>query len=100
MPINSLKDVLHKIHVRTGSRLKVTGDNPEYGLYFASALDPGLRFKAAPKFAVNVSSRVCGVAPVLPTGDYHIVIVNQYTVGGTALKTPRTITGAFTVNVQ
>ena len=82
----------------TGSKLKVEGDNPECGLYFVSALDPARRFKARAKFAVNVSARLCGVAPPsLPEGDYHIVIVSQYTSGGIPLKTPRTITSEFTV---
>ena len=84
----------------TGNKLKVMGDNPECGLYFVSALDPGLRFKVTAKFALNVSTKVCGVVPAMPAGDYHIVIVTQYTVGGIALKTPRTITSAFTVGLQ
>jgi len=81
-----------------GSKLKVAGDNPECGLYFTSALDPGRRFKARAKFAVNVSARVCGVAPAMPAGDYHIVVVSQYTIGGIPLKTPRTITSDFKVS--
>jgi hypothetical protein len=84
----------------TGSKLKVLGDNPECGLYFASALDPDRRFKVTRKFALNVSSRVCGVAPAMPAGDYHIVIVSQYTVGGTPLKTPRTTTSDFKLTIN
>jgi hypothetical protein len=88
------------IFTLTGNKLKVMGDNPECGLYFVSALDPDKRFKVAAKLAVNVSSRLCGVVPVMPDGDYHIVIASQYTVGGKALKTPRLIASDFTVKVQ
>jgi len=84
----------------SGSKLKVAGDDPECGLYFASALDPDLRFKAKAKFAVNSSARLCGVVPPAPPGDYRIVIVSQYTVGGIPLKTPRSISSAFTVRVE
>jgi len=84
----------------TGSKLKVMGDNPECGIYFASALESGRRFKVTRKLALNVSSKVCGIVPALPAGDYHIIIVSQYTVGGIALKTPRAITSAFKLTIN
>jgi len=83
----------------TGGKLKITGNAPDCGLYFASALDNGRRFKVTGKLAVNASSKLCGVAPPMPPGDYHIVIVSQYAVGGTPLKTPRMVVSEFTVGV-
>jgi hypothetical protein len=88
------------IFTLSGKKLKVTGDDPECGIYFVSALDPGKRFKVASRLAVNVSSKLCGVVPAMPAGDYHIAIVTQYTVGGIPLKTPRSIAGGFTVKVN
>jgi hypothetical protein len=87
------------IFTLSGGKLKVAGDDPECGIYFVSALDPDKRFKVASRLAVNISSRLCGVVPAMPEGDYQIVIVSQYTVGGIPLKTPRSITSDFTVKV-
>jgi len=83
----------------TGKKIKVTGGRKDCGLYFVSKAAPSQRFKAGRNFAVNVSSRVSGIVPALPAGEYHIEIKTRYTVGGIDLKTPRTVISGFTVNV-
>jgi hypothetical protein len=88
------------IFTLSGSKLKVAGDDPECGVCFVSALDPDKRFKVASRLAVNVSSRLCGVVPAMPEGDYHIVIASQYTIGGIPLKTPRTIASDFKLTIN
>jgi len=82
----------------TGKKIKVTG-RKNTGLYFVSKADPLLRFKTAGSFAVNTSTRIIGVVPALPAGEYRIEIKTQYTVGGIDLKEPRTIISGFSVYV-
>jgi hypothetical protein len=83
----------------TGRKIKVTGGSPDCGLYFVSMTDPRRYFKVSKKFAGNVSTRVSGVVPDLPAGEYRIEIKTQYTVGGIDLKKPRTIASGFSVRV-
>ena len=79
----------------SGYKIKITGDNPECGVYFVSVSDPLLRIKAVSFFPVNTSRKVAGRIPVLSAGEYIVEIKTQYTVGGINLKEPRTITGSF-----
>jgi hypothetical protein len=82
----------------TGKKIKITGRG-NTGLYFVSKPNPLLRFKAAGSFAANTSTRVSGIVPSLPAGEYRIEIKTQYTIGGIDLKEPRTVTSRFSVYV-
>jgi len=82
-----------------GNKIKVTGDNPDVGVYFVSKADPSVCLKAAPFLPVNTSRKLVGMVPPLPAGEYGIVVKTQYTVGGINLQKPRTITSDFTIRV-
>ncbi|MDR1073426.1 MAG: DUF4469 domain-containing protein [Treponema sp.] len=76
----------------SGHKIKVAGDNPEVGVYFASAADPSQRVKVSGHLAENAASKLIGVIPALSAGAYTLEVVTQYTHGGSSLKEPRVIT--------
>jgi hypothetical protein len=80
-----------------GRKIKIAGDNPDCGVWFASKADSSLRFKAARKLTVNTSTKLSGIAPALPDGEYTVEVKTQYTVGGINLKKPWTLKSGFTV---
>jgi len=81
----------------TGRKIKITGGNPDCGLYFVSKKNKLQRFKVERKLAVNVNAKVSGIVPPLPAGEYRIEIITQNTVGGIDLKQPRTVASGFCV---
>jgi hypothetical protein len=81
----------------TGYKIKICGNNPDCGLYFVSTAQPSLRVKASGVLASNTSTKLIGIVPALPDGEYSLEIKTQYTVGGIDLKEPRTVTGGFTL---
>jgi hypothetical protein len=82
-----------------GHKIKIAGDNPECGVYFVNAEKATQRVKVSGHLADNTASRIVGIIPALAAGSYRVAVTTQYTVGGTALKEPRTAESAFTVQV-
>jgi hypothetical protein len=80
-----------------GRKIKVVGDNPDCGVWFVSKADSSLRFNAARKLSVNTSTKLAGIAPALPDGEYTVEVKTQYTVGGINLKKTRTLKSGFTL---
>jgi hypothetical protein len=79
----------------SGHKIKVAGDSPDIGIYFASAADPSVRVKAAGHLAENAPHRLIGIIPAsLAPGAYTLEVVTQYSSGQTFLKEPRTLTFA------
>jgi hypothetical protein len=88
------------IFVITGRKIKVTGENPDVGVYFASAEDAGLRVKVAGRLAENTASKVAGIVPALDAGEWKAEIKTQFSgYGSKGLKEPRVIESAFTATV-
>jgi len=85
------------LFIAGGRRIKITGDSPDCGVWFVSREDPARRYKAAKALAGNASSKVAGLAPALPAGEYGVEIVTRYTKGGKELKEPKTVKSAFTM---
>jgi hypothetical protein len=84
----------------SGHRIKIKGSHPDCGIYFISAADPSRIIKAPGPFPMNTGSKISGIIPDLPSGEYVIQIRTQYTIGGIDLKEPRTTTSNFTVTVD
>jgi hypothetical protein len=80
-----------------GFKIKVTGESPDCGIWFASKADLTLRYKVKRKLFINTSRKVAGIVPDLPAGEYAIEVVTQYTRGGINLKAPRTVKSGFTL---
>jgi hypothetical protein len=80
----------------SGYKIKVSGDNPECGVYFEPLEDKGQRIKVKSTLMENSPSKIIGMVPELVTPrTYRVVIVTQYTRGKGLLKEPRTITSDF-----
>jgi hypothetical protein len=82
-----------------GHKIKITGDHADCGVYFVNTTAPAQRIQVAGHLADNTASRIVGIIPALAAGTYRVAVTTQYTVGGTALKEPRTAESAFTVQV-
>jgi type IV secretory pathway protease TraF len=82
------------VFIAAGSKIKVEGDDPDCGVWFASMVDASLRFKVSSPLEENTSEKVSGVIPIIPAGKYTIEIKTQYA-DGVMLKEPRTIKGGF-----
>jgi nitrite reductase/ring-hydroxylating ferredoxin subunit len=84
----------------SGHKIKVEGDDPSCGVYFASVTDnilDGRRIKVY-DLAENSSPRIIGVVPLLEVPNkYKVVIISQHTGSGTFLKEPHVITSRFTL---
>jgi hypothetical protein len=76
----------------SGHKIKVSGDSPDIGVYFASAADPAQRVKVAGHLAENAPHRLIGIIPALTPGAYTLEVVTQYTHGSSPLKESRVIT--------
>jgi hypothetical protein len=83
----------------TGHKIKIAGDHADCGVYFVNAASPGQKIQVTGHLADNTASRIVGIVPALAAGTYRVAVTTQYTVGGTALKEPRTAESAFTVQV-
>jgi hypothetical protein len=67
-------------------RIKVVGDSPDIGIYFASAADPAQRAKVAGHLAENAPHRLIGIVPASPApGAYTLEIVPQHSSGSNSL---------------
>jgi hypothetical protein len=76
----------------TKSKLKISGNDPDNGVYFVSVGD-GTRIKVDPSDIVENNPRTLVVViPALASSIYHLQIATQYTGGGGSLKTPRLTT--------
>jgi len=97
--VNSSNDVFapgHQFAIH-GSKIKIAGDNPDNGVYFAPAEDPSKAVKAT-RIADNTYKKITGIVPDDVHGLYHIEIRTQYTgATNTLLKKPRAITSTFTI---
>ncbi|MDR2126390.1 MAG: DUF4469 domain-containing protein [Prevotellaceae bacterium] len=69
-----------------GVNIKISGENPACGLYFVN--ENGTETKAV-TLIYNKPSSVLALIPQLPSGNYHVKIVTQYSVGKD-LKDPKT----------
>jgi hypothetical protein len=78
-------------------KIKVAGDNPDCGVWFISKEDPSVRFRAVRRLSVNTSTKLAGIAPALPDGEYTVEVKTQYTVGGINLKETKTFKSGFTL---
>jgi hypothetical protein len=83
-----------------GHKIEIAGDHADCGVYFVNAAAPAQRVKVTGHLADNTAGRIVGIVPALAAGAYHVAVTTQYTVGGTALKEPRTAESAFTVEVS
>jgi hypothetical protein len=84
----------------SGRKIKVAGNDPECGVWFVSLANPAQRHKVSSALAENVSTKLIGLVPALPAGEYAIEIKTQYTLGGKDLKKPRTVKSGFTLNAE
>jgi hypothetical protein len=83
-----------------GHKLKLTGDNPEVGVYFVPEANPAGRVKVGGHLAENTPAKLIGVIPALDAGKWKVEVKTQFSgSGSTMLKAPRTITSAFTLTV-
>ncbi|MDR1120529.1 MAG: DUF4469 domain-containing protein [Dysgonamonadaceae bacterium] len=95
----SVSDVLtpDRNLIITGSRIKVSGEREENGVYFLDV--NGAPYPVDPTDVVtNNPSEVVIVIPQLPAGAYTLQIVTQYS-GSILLKEPRTVTFDRTLTV-
>ena len=103
-----------------GYKIKLAGASPEVGLYFHPAppeepLAPGalidtpspaqtVRTVASEgvkaRIADNRSTQLIGIVPPLAPGRYNVTVITHYSRGSLLLKTPRPITGEFTLTVS
>ena len=83
--------------VITGYKLKVAGDHPDVGVYFEMVGGPA-KLKTG-NLAENSMSKLIGVVPAGPGGNYKIVIKTQYSGGGKFLKDLRVIESPFTMKM-
>jgi hypothetical protein len=80
-----------------GRKIKVAGSDPDCGVWFVSKAKPARRYKVTHALAENLSTKLIGLVPALPEGEYGIEVKTQYTVGGKDLKRPRTVKSGFTL---
>jgi hypothetical protein len=85
----------------TGDKIKVTGDDPECGIYFEQ-IEDGTRIKVKERLTQNTASKIIGIAPVLPPEkSYKVVIVTQFNGSSTSvLKSPKTLISRFNLKVK
>jgi hypothetical protein len=79
-----------------GKNIKITGNNPECGLYFVD--DNGAQTKAN-IFALNKPSILIAHIPILAAGNYKLKIVTQYSKNKDLADTKTTVYGK-TLQVQ
>jgi hypothetical protein len=82
-----------------GHKIKVTGDDPEVGVYFVPEADPAGRVKVTGHLAENSPAKLIGMIPALGAGKWRAEVKTQFNGSGKDLKAPRTITSAFTLTV-
>jgi hypothetical protein len=83
----------------SGRKIKAA-EGPDGGLRFVSKAHHARRHKVEKALAENTATKVIGMVPALPAGEYFVEIKTCYTVGGKDMKDPRTIRSAFTVRAR
>jgi hypothetical protein len=74
-----------------GSKIKITGDSPDNGIYLTEQNTQEVTSIAANAILVNDPSKVSFIVPAdLPAGDYKLSITTQFSTNATNLKEPRT----------
>jgi hypothetical protein len=82
----------------TGSKVKITGDNPSVGLFFVP--ETGAPIAVDPTdIVINHPSEIIAVIPALTAGTYKVRIVTQFS-SGKHLKTPHDVTFDKPLTVQ
>jgi len=94
-----------ELFVINGDKIKITGDDPQCGIYFEPVRDPDNPVKVETfKLAENSPTKIIGVVPDLKIpGEYRPVIYTRFSGGGTQLKETRKTTSNFVLksaNVQ
>jgi hypothetical protein len=82
-----------------GHKIKVTGEDPETGVYFVSEADPAVRVKAGGHLAENAASKLIGTIPALSDGKWKVEIKTRFGGSGKDLKNTRTTESAFILTV-
>jgi hypothetical protein len=77
------------VHI-TGHKIKVEGEGPEIGLWFAAQAD-GSRTRVTENLGINRPAEVMALIPALPPGKYRLEIVTRHSGGSIPLKAPRVI---------
>jgi len=73
-----------------GYKLKLTGDNPNVGVYFVNQTTSERSKVADDDIVTNNPSELVIVTPALAIGMYTLEVTSQYSGSSTALKDPRT----------
>ena len=75
-----------------GHKIKIAGDHADCGVFFVNAAAPSQRVQVAGHLADNTASRIVGIVPALPAGQWQVEAVTQYSGSGSAsLKNPRAL---------
>jgi len=83
--------------VISGHKIKITGGDPNVGLYFVPVDDPAQAVKVT-RIAENTASKIIGIAPQTGFMRNRIEIRTQFSgSGSTTLKAPRVITSSFII---
>ena len=80
----------------TGSKIKIAGDDPSCGVYFAPVDAPSKAVKVK-RIAENTGSKIIGVCVKPKNRENRIEIRTQFSSGGKLLKVPRVITSDFII---
>jgi len=88
------------LFIAGGDKIKVTGNHADVGVCFVSCADPSLRYKVAGALPGNTRSKIIGIVPPLPAGEYVVEVKTQFTPGGINLQEPRTVVSDFTLRVE
>jgi len=73
----------------SGSKIKVTGDNPDNGIFFVNTSTSARTQVEESEIVTNNPSELIVIIPDLPAGTYALEVVTQYAGGSTMLKEPR-----------
>ena len=84
----------------TGSKIKIAGDNPACGISLINEDDGTVTAIPTNAIALNNPSKITFVAPAaLPTGNYKLSIVTQFSNSAVLLKEPRIYVFDYTLTV-
>ena len=73
-----------------GSKIKIVGDNEQVGISLINQLNQEATPIPSSSIAINQPSKLTFVMPAeLPTGDYVLRIVTQFSTANQLLKEPR-----------